>query len=87
MYYKNAAAVVLVYDSTNEETFLSIEKWIKEIEDNRTNYVLVFLVGNKCDMNLEEKVSIKKAIDFAKSIKAVFVQTSAKENIGIEDLF
>lgn len=66
MYYKNAAAVALVYDSTNEETFMSIEKWIKEIEDNRTNTVLIFLVGNKCDMNNEEKVNIKKAIDFAK---------------------
>ena len=87
MYYKNAAAVALVYDSTNEETFLSIEKWVREIEENRTNQVLVFLVGNKCDQNLEEKVNIKKAMEFAKSIKAVFVQTSAKENIGIDSLF
>ena len=37
MYYKNAAAVALVYDSTNEESFDSVSKWVKEIDDNRTN--------------------------------------------------
>lgn len=51
MYYKNSSAVILVYDTTNIETFESISKWIKEIEEHRTHNVLIFLVGNKCDMS------------------------------------
>ncbi len=54
MYYKNAAAVILVYDCTNMETFESISKWIKEIDEHRTGNVLVFLVSNKCDMSQQE---------------------------------
>jgi GTPase SAR1 family protein len=37
MYYKNAAAVALVFDSTNEDSFISIESWAKEIEQNASN--------------------------------------------------
>lgn len=87
MYYKNAAAVALVYDSTNEESFDSVSKWVKEIDDNRTNSVVIFLVANKSDMSSEEQVSMKTGIEYAKKLKAQFIQTSAKENIGIDDLF
>lgn len=51
MYYKNAAAVALVYDITNQDTFDSLYKWTKEIEENRTNNVVLILVGNKSDMS------------------------------------
>ena len=51
MYYKNSSAVILVYDSTSLETFEAIHKWVKEIEEHRTGYVLMFLVANKCDMS------------------------------------
>lgn len=51
MYYKNAAAVALVFDSTNEESFLSIERWVHEIENNGANNLLLALVANKCDMS------------------------------------
>ena len=88
MYYKNAAAVVLVYDCTNLDSFESVGKWMREIEENSSQNILIFLVSNKCDMADEEMVSIKQAMEYAKKIKASgFRQTSAKENIGIEELF
>jgi GTPase SAR1 family protein len=34
MYYKNAAAVALVYDQTCDSSFSSIERWVEEIETN-----------------------------------------------------
>ena len=52
MYYKNAGAVALVYDITNQESFDSINKWMKEIDNHiLTNSVLLALVANKCDMS------------------------------------
>ena len=88
MYYKNAAAVILVYDSTNLETFESIGKWIKEIDEHRTTNVLIFLVANKCDKSQEEQVPLKLGMEYAKKLKATaFKQTSAKENTGIDELF
>ena len=34
MYYKNADAVFLVYDSSSKDTFDSLSRWMKDIEDN-----------------------------------------------------
>ena len=50
MYYKNAAAVAFVFDSTNEDSFISIESWAKEIEQNASNSLQLALVANKCDI-------------------------------------
>ncbi len=87
MYYKNSAAVICVYDSTAKETFDSLTKWIKEIEDHRTQDVLLVLVSNKCDLEEYEEVSVKDGLESAKKNKAIFVQTSAKADIGIDELF
>ena len=45
------------------------------------------IVGNKEDFKKYEKVEENKARDFAKENKALFMKTSAKTKVGIEDLF
>ena len=45
------------------------------------------IVGNKEDFKEYEKVEENKARDFAKENKALFMKTSAKTKVGIEDLF
>jgi len=51
MYYKNASAIILVYDITNLQTFQALSKWIEEIDKNlnREDIVLA-LVAHKIDM-------------------------------------
>ena len=51
-YYRDASAVLLVYDLTNENSLKSIENWLNEIKIV-TNESEIFLVGNKND---EEKI-------------------------------
>eukprot|EP00968_Pinguiococcus_pyrenoidosus_P015921 scaffold1495_cov248-Pinguiococcus_pyrenoidosus.AAC.11 len=34
MYYRGAAAALLVYDITNEESFEKLKKWVSELENN-----------------------------------------------------
>ena len=49
---------------------------------------MIGLAGNKCDLYQQEEVSIEEAKHFQDENRIdVFQQTSAKENIGIEDLF
>lgn len=48
-YYKNAHAVVLVYDVTNAASFDSLKKWVEECNKNCLYDVPRILVGNKCD--------------------------------------
>ena len=45
------------------------------------------IVGNKEDFKEYEKVEENKARDFAGEYKALFMKTSAKTKVGIEDLF
>jgi hypothetical protein len=49
---------------------------------------VIGLAGNKCDLYQQEEVSMEEAKHFQEENKIdVFQQTSAKENIGIDDLF
>ena len=72
MYYKNAAAVALVYDTTNEDTFVSIEKWVQEIDQNGAGFVQMAIVGNKCDIAEKQEVPMKSGMEYARKLKAVF---------------
>ena len=46
------------------------------------------MAGNKCDLYEKEEVSLEEAKHFQEENKIeVFQQTSAKENIGIDELF
>lgn len=49
--------------------------------------MVLFIVSNKCDMEEERVVSKERALDFASRNNAIFMETSAKENIGVEELF
>ena len=50
-FYRGAAGIILVYDVTRRETFLSFERWLASITANTAigNLELV-LVGNKADL-------------------------------------
>jgi len=50
MYYKNASAIILVYDSTNRTSFKALESWVQEIDDNATeDLLIVSITASKCD--------------------------------------
>ena len=59
VYYRNAAAAIIVYDITNEATFEVLQEWITEL--NRlgpANIVLsIAIAGNKCDLEETREVS------------------------------
>ena len=88
MYYKNASAIILVYDITNLQTFQALGKWVEEIDKNlnREDIVLA-LVANKIDMPQNEEVPLKDGLEYAQKLGSIFVQASAKTNEGIEMLF
>lgn len=71
MYYKNASAVVIVYDVTDRESFDSIAKWIKEVEQysatEENDSILYAMVANKIDMASEQVVDLETGMEYAKS--------------------
>ena len=84
IFFKDAEAVILVYDPTDENSF----KELKEFWNDQVKaFNLILAVGaNKCDLK-EKKVKDEEGKEFADSIGAIFASVTAKDNIGISQLF
>uniref|UniRef100_F7ESE8 RAB22A, member RAS onco family n=1 Tax=Ornithorhynchus anatinus TaxID=9258 RepID=F7ESE8_ORNAN len=87
MYYRGSAAAIIVYDITKEETFSTLKNWVKELRQHGPPNIVVAIAGNKCDLIDVREVMEKDAKDYADSIHAIFVETSAKNAININELF
>ena len=89
LYYRDAAAAILTYDITSEETLESLKFWINELRNNAGQEEIVLcLAGNKCDVSADErKIPINKGKAFANEHKMIFYETSARDDIGIKELF
>jgi Ras-related protein Rab-5C len=88
MFYNNADVVILVVDITRKETFEAIKDfWYNEVKDNSPENVILALAANKCDLYEYEEITNQELNDYAKNINAIYKQTSALQNSGINDLF
>ncbi len=52
-YYKGADGIIIVFDITQRESFLSIDSWLEEVRKNVGDDVLIMIFANKSDL-LEE---------------------------------
>ena len=87
-FYRDAEAVWFVYDITNKDSFTNLENiWYKDFLENRTTNAILAVVGNKSDLLEKEEIDEAQARKFADKIKAIFKLTSAKNDVGINDLF
>jgi len=87
--YHGAAAVIIVFDVTNKETFERVEKWYQELpwvkKGQMNATVPILLVGNKID--LKRVIETNTAREWAERQKVKYLETSAKDNVGITELF
>lgn len=86
IYFQNADLIILVYDTTAEETFDALESWRKMVEQCGPDNVSFLVVGNKCDKKEAEVLVNEKTRNYATSIGAQLFITSAKTGEGIETL-
>lgn len=86
MFYKGSKSIIIVYDITNQDSFEGAKRWIEEIESFNSNAVLS-IVGNKLDLQEQRKVSLESAKLYANQHKASYFECSAKENLGIKEIF
>ena len=86
-YYKGSKGCFIVYDITSEISFENVEKWYEEIRKSAEKEISVILVGNKCDLENERKVSIEMGQSKAKNLNCPFFETSALNNTNIVTAF
>ena len=62
MYFQDAEAALIVYDTTFKESFESAAKWVEDLKANaNVPDILIALVGNKSDMAEDMKVTMEDA--------------------------
>jgi len=86
-YYRNAQAIIIVYDITSRESFEKSKLWIKEVENYVEKSVLVVLVGNKTDLYPKRKIEYFEGHKLAEENYMNFFEVSAKYDNNIETLF
>ncbi|XP_071506581.1 ras-related protein Rab-5A-like isoform X2 [Diadema antillarum] len=84
--YRDAAAALLVYDLTDEETFDDVHYWMNELRRKAPEDILVFVIGNKLDLESQRAVSRSSAVQYAQENDAVHLEASAKTGEGISEI-
>lgn len=85
-YYRGTHGVVIVYDVSSGESFANVKRWLQEIDQN-CEVVNRILVGNKNDDPSRKVVLSEDAQKYADSMGIQLFETSAKNNINVEEMF
>lgn len=87
-YYSGATGILLLFDLTNLESFLSISEWYRDINRQfEQTPIPIILVGNKSDLLSERKVSSELIQNLVKETALQYIETSAKTGQNIDSAF
>ena len=79
---------IIVYSIPNRNTFENLEKWINVLKKNSQPETLVFIVGNKKDLENERDVREEEGKKFVEDNNLnFFIETSAKSGEFVDKLF
>eukprot|EP01016_Furgasonia_blochmanni_P039807 TRINITY_DN499_c0_g1_i2.p3 TRINITY_DN499_c0_g1~~TRINITY_DN499_c0_g1_i2.p3 ORF type:complete len:174 (-),score=38.82 TRINITY_DN499_c0_g1_i2:125-646(-) len=87
-FFRNAAAVILVYSVTDLQSFENLQGWLAEAKEYSNPNLVIVLVGNQCDRNDERQVDTEQGLKFQKDNNInLFFETSAKTAENVEIAF
>lgn len=91
MYYRNANCAVVVYDITQASSLDKAKAWVKELQRQANENIIIALAGNKADLVAESPdkraISTADAEQYAKEANLLFFETSAKTAENVKTLF
>lgn len=53
MYYRGAAAAILVYDITRSASFKTLQSWVEELQQKGPKEIALAIAGNKADLETQ----------------------------------
>lgn len=88
-FYKGAAGALLVFDLTRGQTYIETRKWLTEIRQFSNENIPFVLIGNKVDLleDVGEVIDREEARAFAENEGSIYIETSAKTGINVDDAF
>lgn len=87
MYYRGAAAAIIVYDISNQASFERAKKWVQELQAQGNPNMVMALAGNKADLLDARKVAAEEAQAYSQENGLFFMETSAKTAANVNDIF
>ncbi|GMH67044.1 hypothetical protein TL16_g04576 [Triparma laevis f. inornata] len=87
-YYKGAQGILMVFDVSNEDSFVNVTNWMEQIKDNASLGVKIILLANKVDVVAEERVVSKSMGEqLAAKFGVKYFETSAKDDHNVGESF
>ena len=87
-YYRSSSAVFLVFDLTNNESFLNCNAWLDEYLDNcSSESPTIILIGNKSDRTSMRRVKKENIEKFVEIYGLIYFETSAKDGKNVDQAF
>lgn len=87
IFYKRTDYVIFIFDITDHNSFKNIKTWLKEADMHTQKNVKKIIVGNKLDLEDLRLVEYKESLEFANKLGIDYIETSAKNNTNIDELF
>merc|ERR1711902_107415 len=56
-YIRDSSVAVVVYSINDADSFRAVNKWVDEVRQERDEKVIIFIVGNKTDLDTQRRVS------------------------------
>ena len=77
--YRNSSLAIIIYSVNNKNSFQHVETWLKDLKLKSSKNIKIILVGNKCDLEKERKISYEEGENLKIKHKLdYFIETSAK---------
>ena len=87
-YYKNADAILLVYDIANKNSFAKIKNfYVEKIKDSCKKNIPILLLGNKTDLEDKRQVTKEEGIQLAVEEHYEFKESSCVQNSNVAGAF
>lgn len=87
LYYRGAAAALVVYDITSSDSFLGAKTWVEELQRQGSADIVIGLAGNKSDMEAKREVPRADAEAYAQENNCIFYEMSAKTGDNVQAMF
>ena len=88
-FYEGSHGALLVFDLTRAATFHEMKSWLLELQQSTGIETPFILIGNKADLleDIGECIDSNEAKMFAEHYNSIYIETSAKSGINVEDAF
>ncbi|KAG4079959.1 hypothetical protein HA402_006271 [Bradysia odoriphaga] len=84
---RGAVCALVVYDITSRDSFNNLSSWIDDVKCQSDDNIVIFLIGNKSDLESQREVAKEEGYAFARENSMHFLETSALTAQNIKTVF